>query len=254
MPDTKKRKIKLSSVILFSNLCTILILFFCILHLFHFIIQQNIRILGVAYEQFGKDQSILFLNHIFQTQYSSKSYEQGLSLLQHAGYETTYHRLFLTPFLSPTLWTIGFLILILIAFIYLQKRIDQRLKDEAASLSRWVQQESENADVFSSSFFPEDLLTAIAFLKERFFLQKALHEKDTERIMHYMEDIAHQLKTPLAIIRMVSEKTLYKYPELASTEEKCIQQVDKMTSMIRDLIHLGKFDCRIFKMNFQPVD
>ena len=71
--------------------------------------------------------------------------------------------------------------------------------------------------------------------------------------MHYMEDVSHQLKTPLSVMRMICEKIEMRYSKFSVEMGKCLGQIDYMTDTIRDLINLGKFDCKKFQMKFEEI-
>lgn len=66
-----------------------------------------------------------------------------------------------------------------------------------------------------------------------------------------MENISHQLKTPLALITAVCERLSMHHPDMEEKMSACIAQTEKMSMLIRDFLQLGKFDCNKQKMHFE---
>lgn len=232
--------------------CSCIAILFYILFLYQYIIYQNTILIGIFSEQLDFENALSCVNLLFSSGFSNTSaHQKGLLLLQNAGYSSTY-RIFLT--MDWTRMTLLFFLILLVLFLLFLfiKRFEKRnIKNEIRSITSWINGNSQTLP--SACYTAESILFAISLLKEKLQNQKRIHEADTERMMHYMEDISHQLKTPLAVIRVICEKLSLQDTKHSGSMDKCLQQVDKMSSMIHDLLQLGKFDCRKFVMKFSFI-
>lgn len=215
-------------------------------------LRQNISIFGAIYEEMETEKGINLVNHVFNKLEDKNMYERGLTLLRQAGYENTYHVLFKYSFSSMGIVIISFLIM-LVAICIFQNRQKKLSNKEIEKVLQWSNRE-DIKDIIKTRYVPESIIKCISDLKIRLKKQQQIHESDNEKIMQYMEDISHQLKTPLAIIRMICEKLEIKQPQNHLAMKKCLQQVDKMADMIKDLLMLGQFDCNKFAMHFVKTD
>lgn len=232
--------------------CSCIAILFYILFLYQYIIYQNTVLIGIFSEQLDFENALSCVNLLFSSGFRNTSaHQKGLSLLQNAGYSSTY-RMFLT--MDWTRMTLLFFLILLVLFLLFlfMKRFEKRnMQNEIQAITSWINGDSQTLP--SVCYTAESILFAISLLKEKLQNQKRIHEADTERMMHYMEDISHQLKTPLAVIRVICEKLSFQDSKHSDSMNKCLRQVDKMSTMIHDLLQLGKFDCSKFAMNFSFI-
>lgn len=235
---------------IFASSC-IAILFYT-LFLYQYIIYQNTVLIGIFSEQLDFENALSCVNLLFSSGSSNTSaHQKGLLLLQNAGYSSTY-RTFLTMDWSRITLLFFLILLVLFILFLINVRFEKRnIKNETQTITSWINGDSQTLP--SVRYISESVTFAISLLKEKLQNQKQIHEADTERMMHYMEDISHQLKTPLAVIRVICEKLSLQDPKYSNSMNKCLQQVDKMSAMIHDLLQLGKFDCSKFVMNFSLI-
>lgn len=224
-----------------------------LLFLFQWIFRQNLILLGVIEKSVDPEKAIQMTNCIFDMKGVMNLYQRGYSLVKKAGYEKTYKSLFFLPYQNIVLFFVIFSIILICGIILIQKIQNNSLKNETEKVLMWMSDDKHIMPEQAFWFYSERLIESIENMKERLSRQKMIHLQDNERIMRYMEDISHQLKTPLSVIRVICEKMDIKHPEFSDEMEKCLWQVDRMTEMIRDLIKLGKFDCGRFKINFEQV-
>lgn len=233
--------------------CCFLIILFYILFLYQHIIYQNTVLIGIFSEQLDFENTLSCINLLFSSEDNHiAAYQKGLLILQNAGYSNTY-RMFLTMDWSRmTLLLFTILFLLLMLFFIIRRQENRSIKREILTITSWINGDSQTPPIVHYS--PDSITFAISLLKEKLQKQKQIHEADTERMMHYMEDISHQLKTPLAVIRVICEKLSLQDTKHSDSMDKCLQQVDKMSAMIHDLLQLGKFDCSKFVMNFSFIN
>lgn len=179
------------------------------------------------------------------------TYELGMTTLREAGYAKTYLSLFLHPYRTLILSVLLVMCFLVLAWkLYFNHKRRTYFKDTDAVVE-WIS--SDKIELPGSSYTPAPILQAITTLKINLNRQRIIHEEDSARIMHYMEDISHQLKTPLTVIRTVCERSEIHIQAAAEPMKICLAEVDKMTGMIRDLLQLGRFDCNKQKAHFEPV-
>ncbi len=82
-------------------------------------------------------------------------------------------------------------------------------------------------------------------------------EKSFSHISEFSSHVAHELKTPLAIVRGELELALEKKrapEEYQRTIENCLEEVGRMTKIIRDLLLLAKLDYQPGIFKFEEMD
>ena len=253
MNDSRLYKSRRSCHPIFIVLILAGIFFLYFFLIYQAIVRQNIITVGVFQEQNAgtPDASAAFLNQLFSSESSDRLYEQGLLTLDASGYGGSFVRLFLEPYTNLSLLLLGISLILIAGILFFWKMYQRQFIRDTRTLLAWIESDSERFPLAKS--FPEPLILSIRRTKDRIKKQQMLHEEDNARILHYMEDISHQLKTPLSVIRIICEKMLLRFPEHEKSMEKCLAQVDRMNEMIRNLIQLGKFDCQRFKMHFSSV-
>ena len=251
----RRKTVKKQNGHLWPMVCGLIIILMAV-YLFVFcqqIVQQNIILLGVIEKTAEPELAIQLVNTFFNQDEPKILYRKGLTLMEQSGYSETYNRLCILPYQSKLIFFMVCSFCLLLGVVLLWKIQNRMKEEETEGLLRWMSEEKTEIPLSIVRFVSSQLIEGIHNLKVKLSRQQVIHEQDNERIMHYMEDISHQLKTPLSVIRIVCEKMIIKYPEFSEEMEKCLWQVDRMTEMIRDLIKLGKFDCGRFKMNFEYV-
>jgi signal transduction histidine kinase len=177
-------------------------------------------------------------------------YQAGLTVLQNAGYQGTYGHLLLRSYDTALIFWAAVLLLIAFGLCLLWRAKNRQEAKDLRQTLDYIYAPDLEAPTQGLS---EALTTAIGTLKQRLSGQQQLHQEDTTRVLHYMEDISHQLKTPLAVIRAACERTAMVHQETSAQMDTAMGQVDKMTRMIRDLIQLGRFDCGRQTMRFGEI-
>lgn len=211
-------------------------------------LRQSVAVFGLLAEQ---EASVPAISRFLAEPASGTAYEAGLRVLQQAGYGETYGALLMQSLWLPTLaFSVAAAALILGVFLLCQMSAARQLR-EAEATADWLNSADRKEPVFR--YLPAVLCTAMRELKRKLALQQELHEADSKKILQYMEDISHQLKTPLTVIRVACERTALRLPESEAAMETCRAQVDRMTDMIQKLLELGQLDCGQTVMRFASV-
>ncbi len=240
-----------SVIITVLLLIGILILFY--ISISYMVIRQSVITVGIATEYMDTVQWNTFINEMI-ARGNSTSYEVGYHALQEAGYQNSSAMLFLQPFiLGSVMLTVIILVLIILIIILYFREKEKRIL-EIEKVTEWVHSDSfVFLDQKLLKYIPIEILQAVTAEKEKAVRQYMIQEENTESTMKYMENISHQLKTPLAVVRATCERVSMQHPEIEDKMQICQQQTDKMTFLIRDFLQLGRFDCHKQKMKFEYV-
>ena len=96
------------------------------------------------------------------------------------------------------------------------------------------------------------LHNAVADLENRLSLEKSNTERESKKNTEFISDISHQLKTPLAAMRLYVEMEHGEHPN--EHTEKELQLIDKMESLIYKLLRLEKIKSDSYVMDFAFYD
>ncbi len=242
---------KYGVIIIISLMIGILILI--PIYISYMIIQESIITVGIATEYIDTVQWNTFINDMI-ARGNGTSYEMGYHALQQAGYQNSSAMLFLQPFIwgSVVVWTAFVVLILAIIFLYFHEKKKRTIEIEM--FVEWIRSEaSDFSEQEIPRYIPVEILQAVAEEKEKAVRQHKIQEENTESIMKYMENISHQLKTPLAVVRATCERVSMQHPEIDDKMQVCQQQTDKMTFLIRDFLQLGRFDCHKQKMKFEYI-
>lgn len=211
-------------------------------------IRQQIILLGITTNYVESENISKLINDFFHTPPNQTHYAEGLIALNHSGY-SGFSQYYLSSPLLPILTIVIICLISAIVFhICAARKTKEFQQSEEQKLLAWIR--SKSTDGIISSICSDSILYAISEQKRLIQKQDALHNEDTAKIMHYMEDISHQLKTPLTVMQVACERLAMCDENCKPTAETCLLQISKMTQMIQDLLQLGRFDCNKQKKKF----
>lgn len=219
--------------------------FMALLSLF---VLQQICLLGVLSKQMDSNQLTALINSNFRIQSLGESFTNGLRALRYAGYDSVFFFFLIRPTLPIVTITVIFAAVGIASYTHKRRKVLKDIQEEEQKLVSWIHSEANHE--IDSMYFSKAIIKAILSQKYLIKKQKELHKEDTARIMHFAEDISHQLKTPLAVVRVACERLALQNDSVRITAETCLSQISKMTDMIQDLLQLGRFDCQKQKMDF----
>lgn len=228
-----------------------------IYHLKAAYVEQVIHILGMAGGH-GQDISKYHLDLIMQGYIETDSYERGMRLLRENGYGGSAPELLGTQI--SWLWAavagaalvISILFFIGLALFY---RRQQRLRTALAQWCRHMENEELKERV--EALMTRETREVIEVLQEHRRLderRQACLEIEREKTLSFVEDISHQLKTPLTIMRMHIEKMSYSKKLSAETLKKAMAQVDKMVLLISMMMKVGMLNSGKTRMEIRRQD
>ncbi len=224
-----------------------------VLLLLGYSIRQIICAIGIFSEALPQKDCAQSVSRILSGA-SSDAYQAGRNALRQAGYQGSYLPLFLQQFFGILLFlTVVLLLLFTLCAAVLKTR--QRTRDfETQQVIHWANNaEPNSSERIAVHEIPAPLIDTILSLKLQLKQQKMIYEENTAQVLHYMENISHQLKTPLAVIRAICENLSLRMPETAEKMASCLAQADKMASLIRDFLQLGRFDCKKQRLHFGHI-
>jgi len=82
-------------------------------------------------------------------------------------------------------------------------------------------------------------------------------ERSFTAVRHFSADAAHELRTPLTILKGEIEVALRTTPETAESRpvlESCQEEVDRLATLVEDLLFLARSDAGAVERPLEPVD
>lgn len=144
-------------------------------------------------------------------------------------------------------------ILLLISFILLIQ--NYKLKKDARALTESIDEFTNQGKTMQISLWDNDfarLQNAVGDLEELVNLEKGKLYNENKKNVQFISDISHQLKTPIAALRLYCEM------DLASGEnthaQKELELIDKTEQLIYKLLKLEKVKLDTYYMNFEQND
>ncbi len=224
-----------------------------ILLLSQVIIKQNISIIGMVAGSLEQGE----LNNLISQMMSKtdmNSYQLGCQVLQETGYQNNTYLLFLQPFIRTYIMSIIIVLVLIGLYLLLRRKQRQQRIQEIHSMIDWINSEETALPKYCEmGNVPIEVLQAIEELKIKDARNAIIYEENTAGMMKYMENISHQLKTPLTVVRTTCERVSMKHQEVEDKMTICQEQADKMSMLIRDFLQLGRFDCNKQKMKFEYI-
>lgn len=218
---------------------------------------QVIHVLGMAAGH-GQEVSKYHLDLIMQGYVEVDSYERGMRLLQENGYGGSAPELLGTQ-ISWVWAAIGGAVLvsccILLMGLTLFYKRQQRLR---TALVRWCRH-MENTDLEKQVeiLMTRETREVIEALQEHRRMDERSRtclEIERAKTLSFVEDISHQLKTPLTIMRMHIEKMSYSQKFSAEALKKAMVQVDKMVLLISMMMKVGMLNSGKTRMEIRKQD
>ena len=132
---------------------------------------------------------------------------------------------------------------------------NRKLKRSAKTLTESIDEFRNQGKATQISLYDNDfarLQNAVGDLEELVNLEKGKLYNENKKNVQFISDISHQLKTPVAALRLYCEM------DLASGEnthaQKELELINKMEQLIYKLLKLEKVKLDIYYMNFEQND
>lgn len=217
---------------------------------FNLYLQNTICILGASSRYVSSTTNTAIINESLKN--SGKAlYKDGLLALEGAGYKNSFPQIMLnnipvTPLIILVIFVLSGVICLLIC-----KHLSVLANEQIIRLSIWAN--SDDSDNLRFTLIPSEILEIITNLKHKIAKLDQLHKEDNSRLAEYIEDISHQLKTPLSVLRSICERSITLYPPVNDSMNNCILQIDKMTELIQHLLISGRLECGKIKAKFTYI-
>ena len=140
-------------------------------------------------------------------------------------------------------------ILFIIALVLLIN--NRKIHKDIDNLSSAIENEKTTQYSTQDSHFSR-LQNAVADLENRLYLERSNSQKESKKNAEFISDVSHQLKTPLAAMRLYVEMENAEHPNEHTKKE--MQLIDKMENLIYKLLRLEKIKSDSYVMDFAFYD
>lgn len=182
-----------------------------------------------------------------------KAEKRGKSYLEQSGYAKTRNVIMQENLGRKLCWGIGlWIFVILIGYFLMQswkKRMEKQLEAFAERIEMDERNISEENLCEEDSLFSE-LESQIRMMENRGDWQIACAKKEKEGMGELLENMAHQLKTPVSVTQLYLEALLRKETDTVKRQklEVCVARMEELTELITALLKEGKIQAGKIQM------
>lgn len=157
----------------------------------------------------------------------------------------------LTAFQTVLIILCAILLTVCTISLVFQKRQNKRINDLVYGIDNFIENGTLTSFSVSDDNFAK-LQNAVLDLETIIQIEKNNTLSETRKNTEFISDVSHQLKTPLAGMRLYCEMQNADSP--TKYTEKELQLIEKMESLIQNLLRLEKIKSDAYIMNFKMHD
>lgn len=143
------------------------------------------------------------------------------------------------------------LLIISILLFVNNRKIHKQVEDLTNSIDNFIQYDIMTEFSTYDNHFSR-LQNVVSDLENLYKLEQNNIVKESKKNIQFISDISHQLKTPLAGIRLYAELENNEHP--CEHTEKELQLIEKMENLIYKLLRLEKIKSDTYEMDFISLD
>ena len=159
-------------------------------------------------------------------------------------------------------WALGIALILgaTFLFLFLRERCRHRklcrLHEQLASYVEQFLAEPIQTNFSLNDDEGAKLHNCIARLQEEIILSRSRLQKERRRNHHFIADISHQLKTPLASLRLYSDLAAAATDGASAADysSKMILLIERMEKLVYQLLRLEKLRAGAYELNYVEVD
>lgn len=143
---------------------------------------------------------------------------------------------------------VGLLLIVCIIAVVTSVKQSRQMSELTDSINDFIQ----NGKAGQFSVHDNELArlhNAVIDLENIVSLEKSNTEKETKKNIQFISDVSHQLKTPIAALRLYCEMDNAENPNEHNENE--LQLIEKMDSLVQNLLRLEKIRGDAYKLNFE---
>ncbi len=144
---------------------------------------------------------------------------------------------------------IALLVLLIVVLLVLRHRQNKEIEKINGLVNDYLANDKP-IDFSLSDKRLSTLQNGISDLQNRVTVQKAYTESQIKKNTEFILDVSHQLKTPLAALRLYCEIDKNENP--TPHTEKQLQIIDKTEALVQNLLKLEKIENDGYSMDFKP--
>lgn len=182
-----------------------------------------------------------------------KAEERGEIYLQQSGYAKTRDVIRQADLGKKLCWGVGLWIVVVLSGYFLIQSWKKKMEKQLEMLTERMERNERNVseeDVYEEDSLFSEMESQIRMIENRGNWQVACAKKEKEGMGELLENMAHQLKTPVSVAQLYLEVLLRKETDAVKRQklEVCVARMEELTELITALLKEGKMQAGKIQM------